>query len=204
MAASNSTLTTNNSKPIDIVIIDNYDSFTYNLMHLVEEIIGSKVTVLKNDQLTLASLQKYSHIILSPGPGLPNSAGLLKPIITEYKDTKKILGVCLGLQAIGEVFGCTLINLENVYHGIQSEINIILPASKLYKNINNSITVGRYHSWVINEETIGSELRVTSKDAKGQIMSIEHKSLPLFGVQYHPESIMTPDGRLIIENFLNL
>jgi len=186
-----------------VLIIDNYDSFTYNLVHAVEEIIGGDVTIKKNDQLTLEEIEAYEYIILSPGPGLPDEAGLLKEIIKTYKDSKKIFGVCLGLQAIAEVYGCSLKNLKQVYHGIKSEIKVTEEGSLIYQNLPNKIEAGRYHSWVIDEETLVEELKVTSREANGQIMSIEHKTDKVYAVQYHPESIMTPKGNQILENFLN-
>ena len=186
-----------------VLIIDNYDSFTYNLVHAVEEIIGTEVTVKKNDQLTLDEIEPFEYIILSPGPGLPDEAGLLKEIIGTYKDSKKIFGVCLGLQAIAEVYGCSLKNLKQVYHGIKSEIAVTDRESLVYKNIASPLEAGRYHSWVIDEDTLVSELKVTSRESNGQIMSIEHQSDKVYAVQYHPESIMTPMGNQILENFLH-
>ncbi len=185
----------------NVLIIDNYDSFTFNLVHAVEEITGSKAAIKKNDLLTINEVERFDHIILSPGPGLPEEAGLLKSIIETYHSTKKIFGVCLGLQAIAEVYGCKLKNLKQVYHGIKSEITIT-KTSKLYNGLPQKIEAGRYHSWVIDEETLVQELHVTSRDSHGQIMSIEHQSDKVYAVQYHPESIMTPVGNQILENFL--
>lgn len=187
-----------------VLIIDNYDSFTYNLLHVIEEILGHAVTVKKNDAMTIDEVDDYEYIILSPGPGLPDDAGLLKTIIKEYKGKKKIFGVCLGLQAIGEVYGCSLSNLDEVYHGIKSEIEITDSTSKIYKGIPSSIEAGRYHSWVIDESTMVDTLKITAREANGQIMSIEDEANNVFAVQYHPESIMTPEGKTILFNFLNL
>jgi len=186
-----------------VLIIDNYDSFTFNLVHAAEEIMGTAVTVKKNDLISIDEVAEYDYLILSPGPGLPDEAGLLKDIIRTYKNTKKILGVCLGLQAIAEVYGCELKNLTQVYHGIKSEISLT-QSSPIYKQVPDKIEVGRYHSWVIDEKTLVNELNVTSKDSLGQIMSIEHQSDKVYAVQYHPESIMTPYGNKILENFLAL
>lgn len=187
-----------------VLIIDNYDSFTYNLVHLVEEILGHKITVKKNDQLSVAEVDNYEYIILSPGPGLPADAGLLKEIIKTYRGKKKIFGVCLGLQAIGEVYGCRLVDLNIVFHGIKSEIQITSSDSPIYKDLPEKIEAGRYHSWVIDESTLVDDLAVTSREAQGQIMSIEDRANKVFAVQYHPESIMTPNGKTILSNFLNL
>jgi len=187
-----------------IIVIDNYDSFTYNLVHAIEEIVDHSIEIKKNDQVTLEEIEDYDYIILSPGPGLPDESGLLKPIIEKYKSTKNILGVCLGLQAIGEVYGCTLKNLEKVYHGIQSNITLTENASILFKGIQNNFTAGRYHSWVIDEKSIAGDLMITSKDTEGIIMSLEHKTDSVYAVQFHPESFMTRDGKTILSNFLSL
>lgn len=187
-----------------VLIIDNYDSFTYNLVHAVEEIIGHEVTIKKNDQLSLEETDAYEYLILSPGPGLPDDAGLLKDIIRTYRGKKKIFGVCLGLQAIGEVYGCKLMNLDQVYHGIQSDIKITEQSSTIYQDLPETILAGRYHSWVIDETTLSEQLTVTSREDNGQIMSVEDAANKVYAVQYHPESIMTPEGKKILANFLNL
>jgi len=187
-----------------VIIIDNYDSFTFNLVHALEEILDQKIVVKKNDQVELEELNDFDYIILSPGPGLPDESGLLKEIISKYHGSKKILGVCLGLQAIAEVYGCQLKNLEKVYHGIQSKMHLTNNESILYSKIDDEFLAGRYHSWVIDPDTLVDDLIVTSKDDQGQIMSIEHKNDKVYAVQFHPESIMTEKGNLILENFLNL
>jgi len=187
-----------------VLIIDNYDSFTYNLVHVVEEILGHEIEVRKNDQLTIDEVEGYEYIILSPGPGLPEDAGLLKEIIRTYRGKKKIFGVCLGLQAIGEVYGCELANLDKVFHGIKSEISITDDSSPIYNSLPEKIEAGRYHSWVINEDTLTSELAVTARAASGQIMSVEDRANHVYAVQYHPESIMTPEGKTILTNFLQV
>lgn len=187
-----------------VLIIDNYDSFTYNLVNVVEEILGHTVTVRKNDALTIEEVDAFEYIILSPGPGLPDDAGLLKAIIKAYKGKKKIFGVCLGLQAIGEVYGCSLSNLNEVYHGIKSEIMITDSTSKIYEGLPSTIEAGRYHSWVIDEVTIVDALKITAREANGQIMSVEDEVNNVYAVQYHPESIMTPEGKAILSNFLNI
>jgi len=171
-----------------VLVIDNYDSFTYNLVHALEEILGHEVTVKKNDQLSIADVDNYEYLILSPGPGLPEDAGLLKEIIKTYMGQKKIFGVCLGLQAIAEVYGCSLKNLEQVYHGIQSEITLTDKESPIYRDLNKSITAGRYHSWVIDEDTLVPELKITSREAKGQIMSIEDRNQHIYAVQTRSEA----------------
>lgn len=191
-----------------ILILDNYDSFTYNLVQLVEEIIGGEVDVFRNDAITIPDVDRYDKIILSPGPGIPAEAGILLSLIKTYAKTKSILGVCLGHQAIGEVFGGQLTNLSKVYHGIKTKINLV-PAVEpsVFRNdwftgFDPEIEVGRYHSWVINEQGVPNELEVTSIDNTGMIMSIRHSEYDIQGVQFHPESVLTPSGRMMLENWL--
>ena len=184
-----------------IVVIDNYDSFTYNLVHYLED-LGATVTVFRNDEFELKELEVFDKIVLSPGPGIPDEAGLLKEVIKMYAKTKSILGICLGLQAIGEVFGGTLINLEKVYHGVASKITII-ENDVIFTNLPNEIEVGRYHSWVISNDNFPQNLIITSVDENKQIMSVKHSVYDVRGVQFHPESILTPDGKKILENWLN-
>ena len=187
-----------------VLILDNYDSFTYNLVHYVKEHPNFEVDVFRNDKITLADVAKYDTIILSPGPGLPEDAGILKALIKKYAASKKILGVCLGMQAIGEVFGGKLVNLEKVFHGVATPINVIKPDDLLYKNLPEKFNVGRYHSWVIASDNFPKELDITSKEENGQIMSLKHKDYKLYGVQYHPESILTEYGKKMIHNFLEI
>ncbi len=187
-----------------ILILDNYDSFTYNIVHYVEENSNFIVDVFRNDKISLAEVNKYDKIILSPGPGLPEEAGILKDIIKKYATSKKILGICLGMQAIGEVFGGELQNLNQVYHGVATPINIIEKKDVLYQNIPTDFKAGRYHSWVIKKESLPKELQLTATDKNNQIMSITHKKYAIYGVQYHPESILTENGKQIITNFLNI
>lgn len=182
------------------VIIDNYDSFTYNLAHLVRE-LGAEVTVLRNDQFRLADLKPYDKIILSPGPGIPSEAGLLMQVIQTYAADKPILGVCLGHQAIGECFGGRLTNLSQVFHGVASDISITVP-DYIYNELSARIEVGRYHSWVVSDEGFPECLEITSVSGEGQIMSLRHRQYDVRGIQYHPESVLTPDGRKIIDNWL--
>ena len=184
-----------------IVIIDNYDSFTYNLVHLVEGIINEEVTVLLNDKFEISTLESFSHIIISPGPGLPQNAGKTLEVLKTYSTTKSILGVCLGQQAIGQVFGAELMNLTKVFHGVASTIKI-LKQDKLFTSFPEKIIVGRYHSWVINKNNLPENLEILAVDEEGNIMAIQHKYLKVFGVQFHPESIMTEHGKLLIENWL--
>ena len=186
----------------NILVIDNYDSFTYNLVHYLED-LNCKVTVLRNDEFDLYEVEKYDKILLSPGPGLPSEAGLLKAVIQKYASTKSILGVCLGQQAIGEVFGGSLKNLEKVYHGVASNIQITVDNELLYNNLEKNIEVGRYHSWVISKENFPVDLEITSVDENGEIMSIRHRVYDVKGVQYHPESVLTPQGKKILENWVN-
>ena len=183
-----------------IIIIDNYDSFTYNLVHYLED-LNAEVTVFRNDEFELNELEKFDKILLSPGPGIPEEAGLLLEVIKKYASTKSILGICLGQQAIGEVFGGSLINLDKVYHGVASKVKIKLEDS-LFNNLPNEFEVGRYHSWVINPDDFPDALEITSEDENGEIMSIRHKTFDIKGVQYHPESILTPHGKKILENWL--
>lgn len=183
-----------------VLVIDNYDSFTYNLVHYLED-LDCEVAVKRNDQLTLDEVEAFDKIVLSPGPGIPDEAGLLKDIIRKYAPTKSIFGVCLGQQAIGEVFGGSLINLDEVYHGIATKIHIT-KEDILFKGMPKEIVVGRYHSWVVNPE-LPEVLEATSFDKNGQVMSLRHKEYDVCAVQFHPESVLTPQGKKILENWLN-
>jgi anthranilate synthase component 2 len=183
-----------------ILVIDNYDSFVYNLVHYLEE-LDCEVTVIRNDQLELEDVEKYDKILLSPGPGIPSEAGLLKPIIEKYASSKSILGVCLGQQAIGEVFGGTLGNLESVYHGIATTMDLCVDDEPLFKDLPKTMKVGRYHSWIVLKE-LPDSLEATSYDEKGQIMSLRHREFDVRGVQFHPESVLTPDGKKMIQNWV--
>ena len=185
---------------MNIVVIDNYDSFTYNLVHYLED-LNAKVTVFRNDEFELNELAKFDKILLSPGSGIPDEAGLLKEVIKKYAATKSILGICLGLQAIGEVFGGKLSNLEKVYHGIATKI-FITEEDSIFNNLPNEFEVGRYHSWVVSNENLPPDLIVTSVDANGQIMSLKHEIYNVKGVQFHPESILTLHGKQILKNWL--
>lgn len=184
-----------------ILVIDNYDSFTYNLVHYLED-LGCEVTVRRNDQLELDDIEEFDKIVLSPGPGIPDEAGLLKPIIKRYAPTKSILGVCLGQQAIGEVFGGKLINLDTVFHGVSTKVTRCVDDEPLFHGLDKTIEVGRYHSWVV-DANLPIELEATSFDENGQVMSLRHKIYDVKGVQYHPESVLTPDGKMILENWVN-
>lgn len=184
-----------------IIIIDNYDSFTYNLSHLVKE-LGAEVTVYRNDKFELSSLQQFDKIILSPGPGIPSEAGLLLDVIREYAGKKPILGVCLGHQAIGESFGGRLTNLSDVFHGVATPCNIVAD-DYIFEGMTSPIEVGRYHSWVVDAESIPSCLEATSLSDEGYIMSLRHRDYDIRGIQFHPESVLTPQGRQIILNWIN-
>lgn len=186
-----------------ILIIDNYDSFTYNLYHTINDCGYSDITVCRNDQITLDEVNLYDKIILSPGPGVPSEAGILLPLIHKYAPVKSILGVCLGHQAIGEAFGATLINLPDVFHGISTEINLIHEDNSLFTNMKSHFLAGRYHSWAISTNTFPDDLVITAKDENDIIMAIRHKVYDVHGIQFHPESILTPNGKEIIQNFLN-
>ena len=185
-----------------IVIIDNYDSFTYNLSHLVKE-LGAEVTVVRNDQFRLEELEQYSKIILSPGPGIPSEAGLLLDVIRTYAGRKPILGVCLGHQAIGEVFGAKLENLSDVFHGVATPCHIIAD-DPVFSGLPAEITIGRYHSWVVSREGLPDCLEVTAVSDEGQIMALRHRELNIRGIQFHPESVLTPDGKKMLQNWLFL
>lgn len=183
-----------------VLVIDNYDSFTYNLVHYLED-LGCEVVVKRNDKLELDEVEAFDRIVLSPGPGIPDEAGLLKPIIARFAPTKRIFGVCLGQQAIAEVFGGSLINLDRVYHGVATPIRIHTP-DYIYKGIPEEIEVGRYHSWVVNPD-LPDCLEATATDENGQLMSLRHKEFDVRAVQYHPESVLTPLGKEILANWLN-
>jgi anthranilate synthase component 2 len=213
-----------------ILVFDNYDSFTYNLVHLVEKIIHSRVEVFRNDQIALDKVMEYDKIILSPGPGIPDEAGLLLPLIRQYAASKSILGVCLGHQAIGEAFGGRLVNLSTVYHGVATEIEVrskrtedgsrktedrdgdagfgkgidmsLDAESFLFKGLPDRFAVGRYHSWIVSEEGFPEALEITARDENGFIMALQHKQYDVQGVQFHPESVLTPDGETMIRNWL--
>ena len=184
------------------VIIDNYDSFTYNLSHLVKE-LGAEVSVVRNDRFNLDDIDAFDKIILSPGPGIPSEAGLLLDVIRRYAGRKPILGVCLGHQAIGEAFGGTLENLSEVFHGVATPCHIIAE-DPLFKGIAPEFEVGRYHSWVVSKENFPDSLEITAVSDEGQVMALRHRTMEIHGIQFHPESVLTPEGRIIIQNFLAL
>lgn len=183
-----------------VIIIDNYDSFTFNLFHLVRE-LGADVCAVRNDRFRLDELAPYDKIILSPGPGIPAEAGRLLDVIRRYAGQKPLLGVCLGHQAIGEVFGGHLVNLSEVFHGVQTPIHIETD-DYLFRGLPREIPVGRYHSWVVDDRDLPAELETTARSSEGQIMALRHKHLDVRGIQFHPESVLTPDGRTIIRNWL--
>ncbi len=185
-----------------IVVIDNYDSFTYNLVHLVKE-LGAEVDVKRNDQFQLAELEPYNKIILSPGPGIPSEAGSLLDVIKAYAGRKPMLGVCLGHQAIGEVFGAKLENLSEVYHGVATPVTL-KQDDVLFAGLPKRVEVGRYHSWVVSHENFPDCLEITAESDEGQIMALRHKKYNIFGIQFHPESVLTPDGKVIVKNWLDM
>ncbi len=190
------------AQPINVLVIDNYDSFVYNLVHYLED-LDCKVTVKRNDQLKLEDVAAFDKVLLSPGPGIPDEAGLLKAIIKEYAPTKSMFGVCLGQQAIGEVFGGSLINLDKVFHGVATTAKQTVQDEPLFKDIPEAFEIGRYHSWVVSPEDFPEELEITSIDENGQIMSLRHKTYDVRGVQFHPESVLTPEGKKMIRNWVN-
>lgn len=183
-----------------IAIIDNYDSFTYNLVHLVKE-LGAEVTVFRNDRFRMEELAGFDKLILSPGPGIPSEAGLLLDVIREYSGRIPILGVCLGEQAIGEVFGGTLVNLGEVFHGVATPAHIVRE-DYLFEGLGETVTVGRYHSWVVDAGSFPEDLEILAVSDEGQVMALRHKTLDVRGVQFHPESVLTPDGKQMISNWL--
>ena len=194
-----------------ILVFDNYDSFTYNLVHLVEKLTKQRVEVHRNDRIPLEKVKDYDKIILSPGPGIPSEAGLLLPLIREYAASKPILGVCLGHQAIGEAFGGKLVNLSTVYHGVATPVKVLRGegtagwrggGNDLFEGLPETLEVGRYHSWVVSEESWPDELEVTARDEKNFVMGLRHKNLDVQGVQFHPESVLTPLGEKILANWL--
>ena len=183
-----------------VLVIDNYDSFTYNLVHYLED-LGCEVVVRRNDKIGLEEVEAYERILLSPGPGIPEEAGLLKDIIRRFGPHKRIFGVCLGQQAIGEVYGGQLVNLDKVYHGIASPVTL-LEDDYIFEGLPETITVGRYHSWVV-DPALPDCLEAIARDASGQLMALRHKTFDIRAVQFHPESVLTPDGKKILENWLN-
>ncbi len=190
-----------------ILVFDNYDSFTYNLVHLVEKILHQKVEVHRNDKLPLEKVKAFDKIILSPGPGIPEEAGLLLPLIKEYAATKSILGVCLGHQAIGQAFGGSLVNLSTVYHGVAMPVIVggdkAGVTSPLFRGMPGKFDVGRYHSWVVSDKNFPAELEITARDENNYIMGLQHTKYDVQGVQFHPESVLTPLGEKIMRNWLN-
>jgi anthranilate synthase component II len=185
-----------------ILVFDNYDSFTYNLVHLVEKITHTKVDVRRNDEISLEEVAAYDQIILSPGPGIPSEAGLLLPLIKKFASTKKILGVCLGHQAIGEALGGSLTNLDTVYHGVATPIEVLDNKAGILAGFEQETEVGRYHSWIVKNEDLPEELVVTARDKNGFIMAMRHKTFDVEGVQFHPESVLTPGGEKMMRNWL--
>ncbi|HKK77780.1 MAG TPA: aminodeoxychorismate/anthranilate synthase component II [Saprospiraceae bacterium] len=186
-----------------ILVLDNYDSFTYNLVQYIQDILGQKINVVRNDAIDLDAVAAYDVIILSPGPGVPSEAGIMPELIKRYAPEKPILGVCLGHQAIGEAFGARLENLTQVYHGIETPIKVTDEKDPLFRNIPDVFHAGRYHSWIVRKDSLPSELKITAIDVKGEIMAMRHTTYPVFGVQFHPESVMTSEGKKMLANFLS-
>jgi len=186
-----------------ILILDNYDSFTYNLVHMVEKITGNFPAVFRNDEISIEEVQHYDLIMLSPGPGIPDEAGILKELIRRYAGVKPIFGVCLGLQAITEVFGGKIINLEDVFHGVATEMRVTASDATIFKGLPEKFLAARYHSWAATDEGFPTELKVTARDEEGLIQAIEHTIFPISAVQFHPESILTDVGEQLVTNFIN-
>ena len=191
-----------------LLVLDNYDSFTYNLVHLAKEILGDTVDVYRNDAITLEEVAAYDRILLSPGPGIPEEAGILLPLIKTFAPIKSLFGVCLGHQAIGEVFGGSLTNLDKVYHGVATHIELCpdlgfsVNRNDWFMGSQNKLEVGRYHSWIVSRQNFPSELEATALDEQGMIMALRHRSYDVQGVQFHPESVLTPNGKKMLENWL--
>jgi anthranilate synthase component 2 len=185
-----------------ILILDNYDSFTYNLVHMVEDITGENPTVYRNDEISIQAIDAYDLIMLSPGPGIPDEAGILKEVIKTYAGKKPIFGVCLGLQAITEVFGGSLENLDSVFHGVATTMEVTNFDAAIYKDIPTEFEAARYHSWIASKKDFPKELEITAVDEFGDIMSLQHKEYSISAVQFHPESILTPLGEQIVRNFI--
>jgi anthranilate synthase component 2 len=187
-----------------ILVLDNYDSFTYNLVHILKEINKGTVDVFRNDEITLKEIERYDKILISPGPGVPDQAGITKDMIAMYAPTKSILGVCLGCQAIAEVFGGNLINLDTVYHGVETMIKVLDKNEKLFSEIPGTFTAGRYHSWVVSGKDLPPEMIITATDEEGSVMALSHRKHDVRGVQFHPESIMTMHGKQMLLNWINI
>jgi len=187
---------------VKILVIDNYDSFVYNLVHYLQE-LDCEVTIKRNDQFKLEEVAAYDRILLSPGPGIPDEAGMLKDIIRTYAGKKPILGICLGLQAIGEVFGGSITNLSEVYHGVSTKAKIVVNDELFFKGLGDEIEIGHYHSWVVTKDDLPEILEITSLDENGHIMSLRHREFDIRGVQFHPESVLTPKGKEMIKNWID-
>ena len=188
---------------MNILILDNYDSFTYNLVHMVEKITGNFPSVFRNDEISIENVGNYDLIMLSPGPGIPDEAGILKEVIKTYAGEKPIFGVCLGLQAITEVFGGKIVNLDAVFHGVATEMRVADPSAIIFKDVPETFMAARYHSWAATDEGFPEEIQVTARDEDGLIQAIEHKIFPISAVQFHPESILTDVGEQLVTNFIN-
>ena len=188
---------------MNILILDNYDSFTYNLVHMVEKITGNSPAVFRNNEINISDIRNYDMIMLSPGPGIPDEAGILKEVIKTYAGVKPIFGICLGLQAITEVFGGKIINLDEVFHGVATEMKVTDPSATIFKEVSETFLAARYHSWAATDEGFPQEIQVTARDEDGLIQAIEHKIFPISAVQFHPESILTEVGEQLVTNFIN-
>jgi len=188
---------------MNILILDNYDSFTYNLVHMVEKITGNSPAVFRNNEINISDIRNYDMIMLSPGPGIPDEAGILKEVIKTYAGVKPIFGICLGLQAITEVFGGKIINLDEVFHGVATEMKVTDPSAVIFKDVSETFLAARYHSWSATDEGFPQEIHVTARDEDGLIQAIEHKIFPISAVQFHPESILTEVGEQLVTNFIN-
>jgi anthranilate synthase component 2 len=193
----------NMNESLHILVVDNYDSFTYNLVQYLRELEAGQITTLRNDVIDLDEVDQYDLIVLSPGPGLPHDAGVMPALLQRYAQSKPILGVCLGHQAIAEAFGGDLLNLTKVYHGIATDIRVHDQEDPLFRELPETLSVGRYHSWVVNGASLPDDLSVTATDEQGRIMALRHRYLPVFGVQFHPESILTPQGKVLLKNFID-
>jgi len=186
-----------------LLVLDNYDSFTYNLVHYLVDLGVEQIEVRRNDEIAINEVGQFTHIVLSPGPGLPSEAGIMPQLVREYAPTKKIIGVCLGHQCVAEVFGAKLLNLKNPLHGKSSLVNVTDKNEVLFRGLGDSIEVGRYHSWVVDPKNLPAEIAITAVTAEGEIMALRHKQLDVCGVQFHPESVLTNSGKKLLANWLS-
>ena len=201
--AASHPLKANSQTNMKILVIDNYDSFTYNLVYILRE-LNDQVDIFRNDKISLEEVGKYDKILLSPGPGIPSEAGILQDVVREYGPTKSILGICLGHQGIGEVYGANLENMTDVLHGISDTAFVTDSEERIFKGLPSEIKVGRYHSWTVIPETFTDDIKITALDDKGRVMGLSHKTYDVKGLQFHPESVLTEHGKEMLQNWLSI